>query len=416
MKADDTPWALSLVRGDLLFRLQRKAGLIPEQGLGIMRRALFWALLAWLPIAVWAWMKGGLLPAEGSEPMLVHYGINARLLLAIPLFILAEGMMHGTLTALLPRLVSSGVVPLSQREHLRAVWTGIASLRDSVLPWIAIGAALISLFWLSAPKELPHELAWLGVQAAGGQPAGSQLQGASPGSTGPGSTGPISAGIGFGAWWYLYVGRTIFLALLLAWLWRLVLLGVLFKRIAGLELSLVPTHPDRCAGLGFMARIPVMFLPVVLGISSVFASGWAHQLVYHDVAIASLRVEIIAFVIVLPLVCVLPFFSFFGLMLRTKKQGLLDYGDLISGHGRLVRERWIEGKSIADAPILDAPELGPIADTAAPYELIAKIRPLPLNMGSLAPLIGAAILPMIILVALDLPLKSVLKTMLKILV
>jgi hypothetical protein len=401
MNADNNTWAVSLVRGDLLFRLQRKVGLIPEHGLGILRRALFWALLAWLPTAVWAWMKGGFLPVEGSESLLAHFGINARLLLAIPLFIMAEGMMHGTLTILLPRLVSSGVVPPSQLEHLRAVLTGIARLRDSVLPWIAIGAVLISFFLLSAPKELPHELSWVGNQAAGTQ---------------PGSAGPENAGIGFGAWWYLYVGRTIFLALLLAWFWRLMLLGMLFKRIAGLELSLVPTHPDRCAGLGFMARIPVMFVPVVLGISAVFASGWAHQVVYHAVAIGTLRVEIIAFVIILPLLCVLPFFSFLGLMLRTKKQGLLDYGDLISGHGRLVRERWIEGKPIADAPILDAPELGPIADTAAPYELIAKIRPLPLTMGSLMPLVGAAVLPMIVLMALDLPLKSVLKTVLKILV
>jgi len=405
MTAENTPWAVSLVRGDLLFRLQRKVGLIPEHGLGIVRRALFWALLAWLPTAVWAWMKSGFLPVEGSESLLVHYAVNARLLLAIPLFIMAEGMMHGTLTKLLPRLVSSGVVPPPQLEHLRAVLTGIARLRDSVLPWIAIGAVLISFFWIAAPKELPHELAWLG-EAAGGQPAGSQLQGA----------GQSSAGIGFGAWWYLYVGRTIFLALLLAWFWRLVLLGVLFKRIAGLELSLVPTHPDRCAGLGFMARIPIMFAPVVLGISAVFASGWAHQLVYHGVHISSLRIEIIAFIVVLPLLCLLPFFSFLGLMLRTKKQGLLDYGDLISGHGRLVRERWIEGKLIADAPILDAPELGPIADTAAPYELIAKIRPLPLTMGSLVPLVGAAVLPMIILVALELPLKTILLTAMKILV
>ncbi len=391
-----TPWALSLVRGDLLFRLQRKVGLIPEQGLGIMRRALFWALLAWLPTAVWAWMKAGFLPAEGSEPLLVHYAVNVRLLLAVPLFIMAEGMMHSTLTNLLPRLVSSGVVPPSEREHLRSVLTGIAGLRDSTLPWIAIAAGLVSFFWLSAPKELPHELLWVGAQSAG----------AEPGST----------SIGFGAWWYLYVGRTIFLALLLAWFWRLVLLGVLFKRIAGLELSLVPTHPDRCAGLGFMARIPIMFVPVVLGISSVFASGWAHQLVYHGVAIASLKIEIIAFVVILPLLCVLPFISFLGLMLQTKKQGLLDYGDLISGHGRLVRERWIEGKLIEDAPILDAPELGPIADTAAPYELIAKIRPLPLTMGSLVPLVGAAVLPMIILVALELPLKTILMNALKILV
>jgi hypothetical protein len=134
------------------------------------------------------------------------------------------------------------------------------------------------------------------------------------------------------------------------------------------------------------------------------------------VAIASLRVEIIAFVVILPLLCVAPFIAFLGLMLGTKKQAMLDYGDLIGRHGRLVREKWIDGKPAVDDPILDAPELGPIADTAAPYELIAKIRPLPLTMGSLIPLVGAALLPMIVLAAIDLPLKTVLKSVLKILV
>ena len=356
METNPTPWAISLVRGDLLFRLQRKIGLIPENGLGIGRRAVFWSLLAWLPIAVWAWQNGYLLPVDGGEPLLAHFGINARLLLAVPLFIVAEGMMHSTLTTLLPRLVSSGVVPPGQLDRLRSVLSDIARLRDSVLPWIAIFAALASFFLFSRPSEVPHELSWAKDQADG-------------------------AGMGLGVWWYLYVGRTIFLTLLLAWLWRLVLLFMLFKRIAGLELSMVPTHPDRCAGLGFMARIPIMFAPVVLGISSVFASGWAHQVVYHDVTIGSLRVEIIAFVVVVPLIFLSPFVSFLGLMLRTKKQGLLDYGDLIGRHGRLVRERWIDGKQVADAPILDAPELGPIADTAAPYELICENPPLALDHG-----------------------------------
>lgn len=382
-------WSLSLIRGDLLFRVQRKLGLIPQQGLGIARRAVFWSLLAWLPVALWAWQRGNFLPAEGSEALLAHYGVNVRLLLGVPLFIIAEGMMHGTLSALLPRLVSSGVVPPSQHDRLRAVLKGVANLRDSVLPWIAIAAVLASFFLLSLPSELPHELSWAST---------------------PGS------GLGFGAWWYLYVGRSIFLTLLLAWLWRLALLFVLFKRISGLELSLVPTHPDRCAGLGFMARIPIMFAPVVLAISSVFAAGWGHQLRYHEVAIAALRIEIIAFVVIVPLLFLSPFISFLGLMLRTKKQGLLDYGDLISHHGRLVRERWIDGKAVADDPILEAPELGPIADTAVPYQLIAKIRPLPLNMGSLIPLVGAAVLPMLVLAALGLPLKTVLKAVLKILV
>lgn len=384
-------WAVSLIRGDLLFRLQRKLGLIPEHGLGIARRALFWSMLAWLPTAVWAWLHGGFVPAEGSEPLLSHFGINARLLLAVPLFIIAEGMMHSTLTGTLPRLVSSGIVPLSEREALRAVLQGVAKLRDSVLPWIAIGAALISFFVLSTPDQLPHELTWAKSQSAGD-------------------------GLGFGAWWHLYVGRTIFLTLLLAWLWRLTLLFVLFKRISGLKLSLVPTHPDRSAGLGFMAKVPVMFAPVVLALSSVFAAGWAHQVVYHDVAIGSLRIEIITFVVIVSLLFVSPFISFLGLMMRTKKQALLEYGELIGQHGRLIRERWIDGKSVGNESILDNPEPGQIADMVAPYELISKMRPLPLNMGAMLPLIGAAILPMIVLAAVDLPLKTVLKAVMKVLV
>ena len=93
-----TSWSLSLVRNDPLYRLQRKIGLIPENGLGIVRRMLFWTLFAWLPTALWAWHVNHLLPGTISEPLLGHFGINARLLVAVPLFILGEGLVHATLT------------------------------------------------------------------------------------------------------------------------------------------------------------------------------------------------------------------------------------------------------------------------------------------------------------------------------
>jgi hypothetical protein len=308
---------------------------------------------------------------------------------AVPLLIFAEGMVEGTLAAVLPHLVSSGLVAPERRERMIAALESVARLRDAVHPWIVMAALVGTILLVTLPGAAHHEFQWVK-----GQPEGT----------------------GFGVWWYLYVGRTIFLALLLAWLWRLVLLLVLFKRIVGVGLSLVPTHPDRSAGLGFMARIPVMFAPVVLAISSVFAAGWAHQMVYHDATLAGLRTEMIGLVVGVPLAFLMPFVAFFGLLTRTKKQGLLDYGALIGRHGRLVRERWIEGKPFADAPILAAPELGPIADTAAAYELIAKIRPLPLNLGSVVPLVGATTLPMVVLAVLQLPLKTVLQVLMKIVV
>jgi hypothetical protein len=43
------------------------------------------------------------------------------------------------------------------------------------------------------------------------------------------------------------------------WLWRLTLLVILLKRIAGLDLALVPTHADRAGGLGFLEKLPTAF-------------------------------------------------------------------------------------------------------------------------------------------------------------
>jgi len=44
------------------------------------------------------------------------------------------------------------------------------------------------------------------------------------------------------------------------------------------------------------------------------------------------------------------------------------------------------------------------------------MRPLPLNNGSVVQLVGAAVLPMIIPLALELPLTNILKLLLKIVV
>jgi hypothetical protein len=104
---------------------------------------------------------------------------------------------------------------------------------------------------------------------------------------------------------------------------------------------------------------------VVLGIGSVLAAGWAHQVVYHGVHVSTLRWEMAAFVVVFLLVFMSPLLVFAGPLGRAKRQALLEYGALVGRHGRLVREKWIDGKPAQDAALLEAPELGPVADTAA---------------------------------------------------
>lgn len=384
--AAEPGFELSVVRGDLLFRLQRRIGLVPAGGLGLVRRAVFWSLVAWLPIVLWALYVGRALPGVAGEPLLAHFGVHARFLLAVPLLILAEGPVHALTTRLLPQFVRSGVVPPAAVEPFRAAIATTARLRDATLPWALILGVVVAFASTSELVHRSHEIDWEG--GSDGRP-------------------------GFGALWYLYVARPIYLTLALAWLWRVVLLAVLFWRIARLDLALVPTHPDRVGGLGFLERVPPLFAPVALAVGCVVASRWAHDAVYHGLALPSLKAQMIAFVVLSVVLFLLPLVAFASPLKRAKKQALLDYGALVGRHGRLVHARWIEGKRVGDDALLAAPELGPVADTAAVYDAVRVMRTLPVGTAAVLPLAAAAVAPMLAVLALQVPVKDLVLKLVK---
>jgi len=212
------------------------------------------------------------------------------------------------------------------------------------------------------------------------------------------------------------VGRPIYLTLLIGWVWRVILMILLFRGIAGLDLVIVPTHPDRAGGLGFLDRSPKAFAPVALAVGAVLAAGWAHDVVYHGVSLQSLRLPMIAFVVTAAVVFLSPLLVFAGPLLKAKKQALLDYGELIGSHGRLVHERWIEGRDVKDDAILNAPEIGPVADTLSLYEAVKHMRAVPLGKASAAPILLAAAAPMIVVLAIQVPVKDILKMLMKALI
>ncbi len=382
----DSDFALSLIRGDALFRLERRIGLAPEDSLGVGRRALALALFSWLPIVLSALLSGRALPGEAGEPLFQHFGVQVRCLVAIPLFVLAEGVAHGLTMRLLPHFVRSGLVSEAERPRLREVLTAVARLRDRTLPWVLILGAVIA--WQALGSGDSHELIWTGDDAA-------------------------PARFGFGGWWFAWVTRPIFLALLLGWLWRLVLLCVLFRRIGGLDLQLVPTHPDRAAGLGFLEKIPTLFSPVVLGLSAVFASRWAHDVLYHDVHVDSLRLQMGAVVVLSLLIFLAPLLLWLGPLAAAKRRALLDYGALVGEHGRMVRERWILRREVADDALLGAQEIGPVADTITLYDAVRKQRVVPIGAGSVLPIALAAALPMLPVLAIEIPIRDLLLKLLK---
>jgi hypothetical protein len=383
----DEALELSLVRGDALFRAQRAIGLVPREGLGVGRRAVALALFSWAPIAVWALLQNRALPGAVAEPLFEHFGIHVRCLVAIPLFVIAEAVAHGVTTRLVPHFVRSGLVAEGDRERFREVLRGVARLRDTTLPWVAIGGLVLAWALLSPSPGATHELSWAGEPATGS--------------------------FGFGAFWFSWVARPLFTVLLLAWLWRLILVFVLCLRLSRLDLSLVPTHPDGAGGLGFLESLPSAFGPVVLGISAVLASRWAHDVLYHDVHVAELRMPMIAFGVVTLVLFLAPLVAWRGALVAAKKRAELEYGALVGEHGRLVRRRWILREPLADDALLGAQEIGPVADTITLYEAVRKMRTIPLGRRSLFAILLPAALPLLAVLAIEIPVKDLLLKLLK---
>jgi hypothetical protein len=378
--------SFSLVRDDAWYRLQRVLRLVPADGKdGIFRRILFFIVLAWLPLVAWALATGRAFECATGEPLLRHYGTHARYLVALPALIFGERVAQSVMKRLLPRFVSSGCVPEEKIPAFRGIIASMIRLRNSTLPWIGIAGVI--LLWIFVPDTglRLEELDWARTDG----------------------------GLGFGGWWFLLVSRPVFQIFLFAWLWRVLLFGVLLKRVAGLGLDLVPNHPDRLGGLGFVPGFPVLFAPFAFALSCILASKWAHDIVWHGAHVRDFKLLAGLFVAVLLLVCLSPLTVFMPLLKRTRRKALADYGNLIARHGRLVHREWIEGRPVADRALLEAPELGPACDIGAIHDSVVAMRNIPLTKASVLVLVLPAAVPLLIGATIEIPIVELLGKLFK---
>jgi len=382
----DTATSFSPIGNEPPLRWQRALHLVPAGGLGIGRRAVFYALLTWLPIAIWALIRGRFVEAATGEPLLQHYGIHVRCLVVIPLLILGEASLHKAALRYVPQFIGSGLVDEVTRPRLEAALRAMRQWREASLPWVFVLGAALALSLVDRPQIRADAMSWA-VEEGGG--------------------------LGFGGLWYAYVVRPILLALLLGWLWRILLLVVLFAKLGRIGLSLVPSHPDRAGGLGFLEKMPSAFAPVTLALSAMITSRWAHEIVYHGQTLDALKLPAAAFVVVWTLLLLLPLVALMPVLRAAKRAALPSYAALVANQGRQVRQVWIDGAPEAKAPLLEPTGVGPIADAATMYDAVRRMRSLPVGKGSLAGILVPILVPMLIVVALRIPVKDMLLNLLK---
>ena len=92
-------------------------------------------------------------------------------------------------------------------------------------------------------------------------------------------------------WWFAHVPLPLFQFFLARWYVRLFICIRFLWQVARCELRLVPTHPDRVGGLGFLSNTVIAFAPLLAAHGALLAGTIANRIFFQGATLTPSRVS-----------------------------------------------------------------------------------------------------------------------------
>jgi hypothetical protein len=345
-------------------------GLIKQESPYLVRRAALSVLITWFPLVILSAVEGLAIGHRVRIPLLYDFAAYARSLVAIPVLILAEGPIEWHLTKVAAHFLHSGLVPEHNYPDYESALKRAAKRRDSVLAEVVIlGLAVVSRFIVR--NEFPfHFSTWRSLMV--------------------GST-PILTWAG---WWYLCVTATVFQFLFWRWLWRLFIWYEFLWRMCKLDLRLIPTHPDREAGLGFVGDGQRFFWTIIVAYSVAAAGILSNETLFAGASLRRYEFALAGYVVAVLLVFLGPLLMFTPRLIKAKLESLHAYGAFAVSHNLMFHGKWVQGEYPKSEAALGTPDISSLADLGNAYEVLDRMRPVPFDPSDAIVLSLAAVMPM----------------------
>ncbi len=379
------PPDFSLVLGGPLYQLLRRTHL-SDDALGLVRqRIVVFSLLAWLPLLVLASAQGQALTGA-TIPFLLDVEVHARFLVAIPLLIAAELVVHQRMHNVLKQFLQRQLVPADARTHFDTAIEAALRLRNSVLAEVL----LIAFVYIVGVLVVWRQYLTIDTVTWYARPSGD------------GSTLSL-AGI-----WYGYVSLPMFQFLFCRWYFRLFIWARLLWQVSRIKLSLVPTHPDRVGGLGFLSNTVYAFVPLALVHGVMVAGPLANRIFYTGASLLDYKVEIAVLLVWLLCIVIGPLLVFAPTLARTKRAGLLEYGTLAQRYVREFDAKWLRGGAAAQESLVGSGDIQSLADLGNSFEVVKSMRIAPVTKEAIIQLAAATLAPLVPLALTMMPLEELL--------
>ena len=183
--------------------------------------------------------------------------------------------------------------------------------------------------------------------------------------------------------------------LLFRWYFRLFIWARFLWQMSRIELKLLPTHPDRCGGLGFLATVNDAFAPMAFAQGAMLAGVMANLIIYMGAKLTDFQLELIGMVFVMIFVILGPLLVFAPRLEALKRVGLREYGTLAQRYTRDFDRKWLRGGAPADEPLIGSADIQSLADLNSSFEVVKEIRLAPFTLQSVLRLVAFTLLPIL---------------------
>ena len=383
----------SLVLGGPLFQLLRRTHLAGDALELLRQRLLLIPLLAWLPLLVLSLIEGEALGGRSAVPFLLDIEVHVRFLVALPLLIVAELVVHQRMRFVVRQFLERNLIPRNALPRFEEAIASAFRMRNSVLAEVlliafvyVVGILLIWRHYLALSTDT-----WYAVPTAEGLKL--SITGA----------------------WYGYVSLPIYQFLLVRWYYRIFIWTRFLWQVSRIELSLIPTHPDRVGGLGFLANTAYAFMPLAVAHGAMLAGPIANRIFYLAAALPEWKVEIAVMVVFLLCLVLGPLLVFSPQLAQAKRTGNREYGALAERYVREFDAKWLRGGAPANEPLVGSGDIQSLADLVNSFEVVRTMQLAPITRDAFIRLVAATLIPVVPLLLTMMPFEELVGKLLGIL-
>lgn len=377
----------SLVLGGPLYQLLRRAHLSGNTVAIVRQRMVVIALLGWLPLFILSAIQGHLWGKSVAVPFLLDLEVHIRFLIVVPLLVIAELVVHQRLRHIATAFLERNLILQDDLAQFDKAITSAFRLRNSVIAEVL----LIVIVYVVGVSIVWQQFTVLSADTW-----------YAPASL-------TSSKLSLAGYWYTYASLPIFQFLLIRWYFRIFIWARFLWHVSRIRLALVPTHPDRVGGLGFLSNAVYAFSILVVAHGAMVSSQIADRIFFLGAKLPEFEGEIAAMALLLLFIVFGPLLVFWPQLAQTKRTGLREYGTLAEEYVRDFDRKWLRGTRPKGEVLVGSADIQSLADLANSFEVVRSMRLVLLTRDSILLLGMALFLPMLPLLLTMMPLKELLK-------